>query len=625
MKKQLDYTVTLLDTLKRQKLELLLEESRTTYGIPNANNMQRDELAKCICEKMLASPMHYLYGHIIHLPTCVMDVVIEMVERGPQRLADSGDDEPISFILSSLYFVDKRDWNEGKYAGTKTFALPDEIQDAILDNMDDVEALRDFGDTLELYANSAAILYGVVSLKDIIEIYKRYHQEGGLITGEEGFSEENLKMILIGRRDAESGWFLHGDLVCHNEFYHGNDTKVDEIIDEFLEERGDKPRWYPQSEDEFLGYCEESTNLETSAAKSLSKWLSKNGLRNLDKRIDALYEALYGIQHGKRLTKVIESLLNAATKKGIDGATQEFLVLFMDFANHMRLRINNGHTAKEMLSMSKSVRCPPIIKVDPRAAVGRNDLCPCGSGKKFKKCCGMKAKHAAKVVALAQERLSLYLPMRDITSNFVRRHVVPLNTLERHEAAAKRIGLKDGDKLIGNASIETMASIIGDYAGMMDDQLGEPPIKRLIKSESKFSGDDLLALEMFKKYRYTWLEVLEVEPGVGVRCRDLLLDREVFLMECSFSRSFGVKGMTICAGVGELPNGTYMILGVMHPANFENPKTVLKVVFSHLGILCKSAIALSFADQARFAAETIRRINAVGRFGQVDYGGIKSR
>src|SRR5262249_7252756 len=28
----------------------------------------------------------------------------------------------------------------------------------------------------------------------------------------------------------------------------------------------------------------------------------------------------------------------------------------------------------------------PFERTDPR--VGRNDLCPCGSGKKFKKCCG---------------------------------------------------------------------------------------------------------------------------------------------------------------------------------------------------------------------------------------------
>jgi SEC-C motif-containing protein len=31
----------------------------------------------------------------------------------------------------------------------------------------------------------------------------------------------------------------------------------------------------------------------------------------------------------------------------------------------------------------------PIKRTEPK--VGRNDLCPCGSGKKYKKCCGAKA------------------------------------------------------------------------------------------------------------------------------------------------------------------------------------------------------------------------------------------
>ncbi|MDH3771994.1 MAG: SEC-C metal-binding domain-containing protein, partial [Nitrospirota bacterium] len=30
----------------------------------------------------------------------------------------------------------------------------------------------------------------------------------------------------------------------------------------------------------------------------------------------------------------------------------------------------------------------PVVRSEPK--VGRNDLCPCGSGKKYKKCCGNK-------------------------------------------------------------------------------------------------------------------------------------------------------------------------------------------------------------------------------------------
>ena len=44
----------------------------------------------------------------------------------------------------------------------------------------------------------------------------------------------------------------------------------------------------------------------------------------------------------------------------------------------------------------------------------------------------------------------------------------------------------------------------------------------------------------------------------------------------------------------------------------------MKRPFDRIGGL---PMRLSFADQARFAAETIRRVNANGRFDNIDYGG----
>ena len=125
-------------------------------------------------------------------------------------------------------------------------------------------------------------------------------------------------------------------------------------------------------------------------------------------------------------------------------------------------------------------------------------------------------------------------------------------------------------------------------------------------------------MDMYRQYRYTWLKILDVEPGVGMKCRDLLTGEELFLMETSFSKG-DVKGMTVCAGIAPM-GSVYLVLGVIHPANFENPATILKIVQTHLSLPTELPIKLSFADQARFAAETIRRIYANGRFDRIVYG-----
>ena len=49
---------------------------------------------------------------------------------------------------------------------------------------------------------------------------------------------------------------------------------------------------------------------------------------------------------------------------------------------------------------------------------------------------------------------------------------------------------------------------------------------------------------------------------------------------------------------------------------------ILKIVLSHLGIPSDIPIRLSFSDQARFAAETIKRIYTIGRYSNIKYGGL---
>lgn len=211
-----------------------------------------------------------------------------------------------------------------------------------------------------------------------------------------------------------------------------------------------------------------------------------------------------------------------------------------------------------------------------------------------------------------------YDGVRIVTREFVRHIVIPESTKDERLDAAKRLGFPI-DVERGCITDRTLDMVAGDFATMIDDQHGEPAIKRILKRKGKLENRyDRAAAEYYENYRYTWLEVLAVKSGVGVKCRDLLTGEDIFLMETSFSRG-DVKGMTICAGIAPM-GSVYLVLGVIHPANFENPATILKIVLTHLGLPAELPIKLSFADQARFAAETIRRINANGKFSNIIMG-----
>lgn len=70
-----------------------------------------------------------------------------------------------------------------------------------------------------------------------------------------------------------------------------------------------------------------------------------------------------------------------------------FIELYMEMSRECRIRDNRGHDYYEMVAIMSSAnrgkgtsaKNEPLVK---RAKIGRNDPCPCGSGKKYKNCCG---------------------------------------------------------------------------------------------------------------------------------------------------------------------------------------------------------------------------------------------
>ena len=211
-----------------------------------------------------------------------------------------------------------------------------------------------------------------------------------------------------------------------------------------------------------------------------------------------------------------------------------------------------------------------------------------------------------------------YQNVRNVTGDFVREVVVKELTNEARQAAARRLGFPEAKTIDALAMNYDM--IAGDFAAMMDDQDGEPLIRRILAHSEKLSKYHQLGAAYYANYKYAWLVVDAVKAGVGLKCRNLMNGEDLFLMEMSRSCDADVKGSTFCAGIAPMGD-VYLCLGVMHPANFEPSEAVHKMVRQKLGLPLEGPLDLSTADQARFAEEVIRRIDALGKFKHVGYGG----
>ncbi len=94
-------------------------------------------------------------------------------------------------------------------------------------------------------------------------------------------------------------------------------------------------------------------------------------------------------QFQEMLNGVREKVTDIIFKVRLGGQTEVRNVYQVSRMVHSQLT-GYDHLAQDMAAQQQAAAAPqkvePIVRVMPK--VGRNDPCPCGSGKKFKKCCG---------------------------------------------------------------------------------------------------------------------------------------------------------------------------------------------------------------------------------------------
>ena len=244
-------------------------------------------------------------------------------------------------------------------------------------------SLHDQFDILESYASSAVRLYGVVSLPQLAEIILRY---------DPGFKLDvkALAEVLRARAAYSRGmpYRIAGKFVVSEDSFPTDIEDIDAKIDTYIDEQSEFPRWYPQTRDELLKYeylDSFDRTLESDAVERLLKTVLKG-----KPRYDCS-EAMLGIYHALRQSvspdMAYDILLKTQLLPKLSEKPKRGLLDAMDaWSEVVRMPLFNGNTIRDL--RSRAARQPNVPKI------GRNDPCPCGSGKKFKHCCGDFAKRA---------------------------------------------------------------------------------------------------------------------------------------------------------------------------------------------------------------------------------------
>lgn len=227
---------------------------------------------------------------------------------------------------------------------------------------------------LDSYAKAAVNLYGIISRDDLIDIFNKQNVDQT--------SSEELYILLLPLV-LKDGWYcFYKEYIVHYLFFSDFDH-----ADYLLEHQADKPRYIPDK-DEFLRYViEDYTDND-------HWWNVHRFMRDVfghSKHTSEGYEEVRDyITYGDGIRELGSILDRRNLIFNGEKQLQEFINLIMLAKNNTRIWENNGYTPSELHKII-SKRNENIVKFPTlqRPQVGRNDPCPCGSGRKYKKCCAL--------------------------------------------------------------------------------------------------------------------------------------------------------------------------------------------------------------------------------------------
>jgi len=292
--------------------------------------------------------------------------------------------------------------------------FPEEYNKETLDEMYSKLKMSLSDERIELlrrYFEAMNNFYQIIPLKRMFRIInsqndEQYSEKDFLAFAEIARHERHFYSILgkeeLYDDEPESKSFdrelIHESLLDFDIYYEMADAKCD------------KPYYVPEKDD-LLKYEDDFYEAKTSQYNAMAEFVHKNIEHRSEYIDDAMSEILFIVKGEDSSPDEALKFLDKCNT-GINLSEQkykEFVKLYLDLHNNTRNPYNNGFTPAELLQRtgdqieSNYLREPTFMNVlsnniweSPKASaqpirskkVGRNDPCPCGSGKKYKKCCG---------------------------------------------------------------------------------------------------------------------------------------------------------------------------------------------------------------------------------------------
>jgi hypothetical protein len=349
-----------------------LRDLAARMNLPGRSSLRKSELADAIYDRYMDSTLlHAVLNQMnrdeMHLLHDIMNAEIYYItdENFPYEF---GLTLLINHVITAFYDEEDIAIVAIKEFREKYVELLAEMQ----------ETLDDVLDVLDDFALAAANLYGAIAMKDFLSVYTEQ--------AENDLDEETVRRFLsdmIGDEDAtDAEYRIRGDLLISDML---EDWSDEEIVD-FYEKSQAYPLRVPPK-DQFLSYADplhfEKTPAHTAFIEFIRNKTTPDAKNEAQPELPT-GEICSALRQWAPMRECFDILESFGIEIDDSKERKRAEKLISQMLDNTRIWGYNGATPHETLSQ-KSGKLP---HKNPERKIGRNEPCPCGSGKKYKNCCG---------------------------------------------------------------------------------------------------------------------------------------------------------------------------------------------------------------------------------------------
>lgn len=333
------------------------------YDIKGFSKLKKQELADLLYENLIDGEK--IKNTLVGISLDELEIIKKVIKDKNFDVTEIFFENFIRIVMQGLVYLYNQD-------DKIILVMPDEFIEILKDyDFEQVTKVAEFENILLKYMKSCINLYGVIDIDYFVEIFDKNTSSK--------LTKDQLKQYFNDNDNSIGNIHLFKDMFVHEAIisYEGE-------LEELLKQTKDK-QYKELDQESFLKYADDYF-IDMNAANVELLELLNTLFKDPEKSKIALEEIIttlvIGINTGvEELLAIINEFLGMQNITDEDDLNK-LIASVINVHNNNRRWVNKGFTSAELSNNANH-----ITTIRKKQSVGRNDLCPCGSGKKYKKCC----------------------------------------------------------------------------------------------------------------------------------------------------------------------------------------------------------------------------------------------